>query len=111
MLVHYERAVDEVWLGADGAMFIVSFRFERSDPPGELAYSCQALSRLTAARYDSRPEWRQRQFVRGGEVVREGWLEMLGRPWFAEPLGSVRTMLEGVIQRPVESGLFAGCTA
>lgn len=108
-LVRYERSVDELWLGADGAMVIISFRFERTDPPGQLTYSSQPLSRLTAARYDSRPEWRQRQSVRGADLVHEGWLEMLGRPWFAEPLAAVGMMLGGIARGPAESVMFAGC--
>ncbi len=97
----YVQRDDELWLQKTGEILVLSFRLDSENAQKSLSVSSAQLTELTAARYDCIPSWKTRQISRGPIRVEEGWLEMLGKPWYQAPFGSITKMLTD-LQKCVE---------
>ncbi len=87
---------DELWLRSDGEIFILAFRIQQDNDDSALSVTSRKLSGHSAARYDYTPIWRTRQTTHSRTSVEEGWLEILGKPWYQDPYESISGLLSAL---------------
>lgn len=94
--IDYVQKDDELWLRSNGELFILGFRMQCGATGTSLSVTSRTLTHLSAARYDYTPIWKTRHTTQSHASIEEGWLEILGKPWYQDPYESISKLLSSL---------------